>query len=115
MGRYGGGYRSPSVKTEHGMGFETARAILGTAGSSKKVTPPRRQAVESSLLQSLGYRLTGNEVGDLYVRFLNTPDLFIYHQVPQSVERKLRAAKSIGGYFYEHVRSNYEYDVQKPK
>ena len=95
-----------SVKVPARAGFEAAFQVL--SARPKTVTGPRRRVVESSYLQSAGYKLTGPGIGNLEIKFLNGPEL-VYYDVPKSVYVAFESAKSKGGYFYKHIRSNFEW------
>lgn len=109
---------SQQVPVAAGAGFDAARKVLGSAGgrvaAKKKVAPaPRGIPVESSLLRSVAFR-----DGLLYVRFDNDAalgKLFIYEDVPESMFKKLLAAKSQGSFFHHHIRDAYKYSVRERK
>jgi len=62
-----------------------------------------RQAVESSVITSVGYDAKTNV---LEVEF-RTRRIYQYFLVPQSVYRELMRSKSIGGYFNAEIRGSY--------
>ena len=116
MGRYG---HNPSVTASAlaGREFASAHAILSrprnSVGKKKSAPAPRGIPVESSLLRSVAWR-----DGLLYVRFDNDAalgKLFVYQDVPESVLKKLMAAKSQGSWFYQNIRDSYSYEVRERK
>ena len=81
---------------------------LGQSVSSDEFEPAsvKMQRVDSSAISELGY---SKEHSVLLIRFLESGQLYAYYDVPESVYRSLKSAKSIGGYFNERVKGQYEY------
>ena len=73
---------------------------------------PRRHAVDSSHLQSAGYR---PEEQKLYVKFLGDPRVFVYLNVPARVYSDFQRAESKGEFFARRVRDVFEFEIREPK
>lgn len=65
---------------------------------------PTSKLVKSSNVKRVGYT-PGDKL--LTVEF-KTGDAYQYRGVPAAVHAKLLKAKSVGGYFAEHVKNRYE-------
>ncbi|MDI3341821.1 MAG: KTSC domain-containing protein [Sphaerobacter sp.] len=66
----------------------------------------RRQAVESSVLRSVGY---DRERETLEIEFQPGGRIYQYFGVPEEVYRELLAAPSLGQYFNEKIKGAYPY------
>lgn len=64
----------------------------------------RRQPVSSSVLRSVGYEPTDRT---LEIEFSNDR-VYRYSDVPAAVYLRLLNARSLGAYFNEHVRDEYQ-------
>jgi hypothetical protein len=62
------------------------------------------QTVESSLVEIVGY---DSENHDLYVKF-NSGETYVYAEVHEDVYHEMVKAKSVGLYFIENVRDDYD-------
>ena len=62
--------------------------------------------VDSSNIEMVAYDYGANV---LYVRF-HTGSVYIYYDVPRDVYTELKNSESVGEYFSEHVRGEYEYE-----
>ncbi len=67
-----------------------------------------RQPVESSLIRSVGYDLTGSI---LEIELIDPHRLYTFYDVPFSVYDELMDASSKGKYFNEFIRDLYAYEV----
>ena len=67
---------------------------------------PDLQPVHSSLLAAVGYDA---QTRQLYVRFLRTQALYVFHDLDEAVYKQLLAAGSMGDYFNEEIRDRYHY------
>ncbi|MPZ48831.1 MAG: KTSC domain-containing protein [Dehalococcoidia bacterium] len=65
------------------------------------------QWVESSSIESVGYDATSRE---LYVRFLETGDTYVYHGVGRTAYDEFVAAESKGAYLNKQIKMRYSYD-----
>lgn len=61
--------------------------------------------VESSMIKSVGYN---TETCTMLVEF-NQGQIYSYTDVPPEVHQGLLAAKSLGKYFWKHIRGEYTY------
>jgi phage repressor protein C with HTH and peptisase S24 domain len=68
---------------------------------------PSRQRVKSSVVASVGYDPTQRR---LEVAFHNGR-VYAYFEVPPSVYEELVAAESVGKFFNENVKPNYEAEL----
>ncbi|MBX5446724.1 KTSC domain-containing protein [Sphaerobacter sp.] len=66
----------------------------------------QRQAVESSMIRSVGY---DPQHQILEIEFVKSGDVYQYRDVPQPVYQDLLTATSHGQYFQAHIRGEYPY------
>ena len=62
--------------------------------------------VDSSLIQAVAH----NKENDLFIKF-KTGREYIYHEVPRDEFEALINAESVGKYFLEEVKDDYDYTV----
>lgn len=65
-----------------------------------------RQAVESSMIRSVGY---DPDRQILEIEFVKSGDVYQYRDVPKVVYQELLAATSHGQYFQARIRGEYPY------
>lgn len=70
---------------------------------------PRRHKVESENLQSIGYR---PQTKQLVVKFHASPSAYIFYDVPLEIYEGLNKAKSKGKFFAEHIREQFEVEIE---
>lgn len=66
----------------------------------------RMEAVESTALCEVGYR---PETQELYVRFLESGEVYVYSDVRSSVFDALCEAQSKGQFYSLNIRNNFPY------
>ena len=76
--------------------------LTATGFSSRMVDMHR---VESTSIDSVGY-----EDGDLYVRFLENRETYVYYDVEEAVYDGLMAAESMGKFVNQRIKPHYRCD-----
>ena len=71
----------------------------------KRRPPMTRAPVHSTDIASIGY---DEQSRTLEVEFVRGKRVFVYRAVEPDMYRRLREATSIGAFFREHVRDNYD-------
>lgn len=62
-------------------------------------------SVDSTCFSEVGY---DSNTKELYVKFLESGDEYVYYDVSKRTYENLINADSIGSYYYHHIRSEYE-------
>jgi hypothetical protein len=69
------------------------------------MSEPDMHYVESTSIEAIGYDA---EASELYVRFLESGETYVYRAVPELVYRQLRRAPSKGAFVNERIRDDYD-------
>ncbi len=64
------------------------------------------QRVSSTAINSVSYKHAAQE---LYIEF-NTGHVYRYDGVPRKTLRNLLRARSVGKYFHQHIKGQYDFD-----
>jgi hypothetical protein len=83
----------------------TAAGLDTIMGGSKPM--PRREAVDSSHIQSIGFR-----ENQLFVKFKGTSSIYVYSNFPEDVFAHFRKADSMGEFFNQHIRGKFKFTVR---
>ncbi len=67
---------------------------------------PKMQLVDSSSIESIGYAASRQE---LYVRFRESGEIYVYFDVAPAVFERFSNATSKGRFLNEHVKDDYDY------
>lgn len=71
---------------------------------------PAMQKVDSSSIRAVGY---DPERRRLYVRYVESPQVYVYHDVPKWVHLELMQSGSKGAYMNTHIKPNYDFTMLK--
>lgn len=83
-------------------------ATLLVAGCGQPETaPPVVQEVESTLFSQVGYDAASQE---LTVVFRESGDAYVYKGVSAELHQNLVTANSVGGFYHENIRGQFDYD-----
>ena len=91
-----------SCKTQDQIRYEEAFAERMETYDPMDIQTHR---VNSTCFSEIGY---DTETQMLLVRFLESGKYYVYSEVPRSVYNSLNNAESIGGYYNEHIKGQYE-------
>jgi hypothetical protein len=69
---------------------------------------PAMQRVVSSSIRAVGF---DPERRRLYARYVESPQVYVYHDVPDWVYLELMQADSMGAYMNAHIKPHYEYTL----
>jgi hypothetical protein len=67
---------------------------------------PRMHRVDSTSIEAIGY---DRRTGELYVRFLESGDRYVYREVEEEVFEEFLCADSKGNYFNREIKGEYPY------
>jgi hypothetical protein len=98
--------------TPSSSAMKTVSTIMTNDRIGRREPMPRRSAVDSTHIQSAGYRA---EEQKLFVKFLGDPRIFVYSNVPARVYSDFQRAKSKGEFFARRIRDVFEFEIREPK
>ncbi len=70
---------------------------------------PEMRYVDSSNIEAIGYDPDSQE---LYVRFLNSGETYLYYDVEEWVFQEFLQADSKGTYFHANIKVRYQFSKQ---
>ncbi len=85
--------------------FALVVALVLLAASVTLAADVVMESVDSSLIGKVGYDA---ETETLAVQMCNSTDVYTYKDVPKSVYDEFLASESIGAYYVENIKGQYE-------
>ncbi len=62
--------------------------------------------VRSSAIRKIGYDSSSNQ---MYIDFEDSDPFYTYCRVPENIFKSFITARSVGGYYHQHIKDRYDY------